>query len=70
MTMVCISYIIFAPEGLSLDNSLAEWLSTKFNYTAISIEYYISIITAAVITLTLLFVFIAKTKQYKTIINN
>ena len=70
MTMVCISYIIFAPEGFSLDNSLAEWLSTKFNYTAISIEYYISIITAAVITLTLLFVLIAKTKQYKTIINN
>lgn len=51
MTMVCSTYILFAPEGFTFDNMIAENLVTywgKFNVSQIS--YIISIGIATIIT--------------------
>lgn len=51
MTMVCTTYIIFAPEGFTFDNIIAEKFSTNFiNSNPTQISYIISIGVATILT--------------------
>lgn len=61
MTMVCVSYIIFAPEGFTFDNNLAEYIVAKYpEWSAITVDYSISIGIAAIVTLTFALLFFKK----------
>ena len=62
MTMVCVTYILFAPEGFTFDNSWAQTLSQYFTtYSVENISYLISILFATVITSIFTFIFYKKT---------
>ena len=51
MTMVCVTYIIFAPEGFTFDNALSSVLMEYYpNMGAVNIEYMISLVIAFAIT--------------------
>ncbi len=66
MTMVCVTYIIFAPEGFTFDNIIAEKLScyvTEYNSSQIS--YTISIGLASFITGIFTIIFFKKTVNKK-----
>ncbi|MDE6716211.1 MAG: hypothetical protein K2J74_07015, partial [Muribaculaceae bacterium] len=61
MTMVSVSYIVYAPEGFTFDNHLAELLAAKFNFAeALKIDYYISIALATIVTGIVTFLFFKK----------
>lgn len=64
MTMVSVSYIIYAPEGFTFDNKLAAMLASKFNFAeALQIDYYISIAIAAIVTLIVTILFFKKASK-------
>lgn len=51
MTMVCVSYIVFAPEGFSFDNYIAKYIVEIMpGLNLITVNYAISIGIAAVVT--------------------
>ena len=51
MTMVCTTYIIYAPEGFTFDNALAEYVAQYCTWTSVmNIDYVISIGLAAIVT--------------------
>ena len=51
MTMVCVSYIVFAPEGFSFDNYIAKYIVEIMpGLNLITVDYAISIGIAAVVT--------------------
>ena len=64
MTMVCVTYIIYAPEGFTFDNSLADYIvsiyPTLANY---SIDYWISISIASIASISFLVLFNKKIKK-------
>ena len=52
MTMVCVTYILFAPEGLSFDNALADYLVAKYpNLEGFSLDYWLSLGIATLVSL-------------------
>lgn len=64
MTMVCVSYIIYAPEGFSFDNLLAEYLVRNFNILQnYNVDYFISIIIASFISFIFTYIFYKKLKN-------
>lgn len=51
MTMVCVSYIIFAPEGFSFDNYLTDFIVARMpQWENIIVNYIISIGIATIVT--------------------
>ena len=64
MTMVSVSYIVYAPEGFSFDNRLAEIIAQKLNDISITqIDYYISLVIAAIVTTVVTFTFFKKIQK-------
>lgn len=52
MTMVCTTYIIYAPEGFTFDNAIARYIVELYpQLSATTIEYVISISIAALVSI-------------------
>ncbi len=53
MTMVCVAYIIFAPEGFSFDNVFSRWICE--NYPSLgdahTFDYYLSVAISVVVAM-------------------
>jgi hypothetical protein len=44
MTMVCTTYIVFAPEGFTFDNLISVWIIDKFpNLNVFTVNYTICV---------------------------
>lgn len=68
MTMVCTTYIIFAPEGFGFDNVWAAKIAESLpQYSVVAIDYAISIGIAVVVTLVLAVCFFKKVAKYKSV---
>ncbi len=51
MTMVCTTYIVFAPEGFTFDNMLSDWIVSKYtNLNVANVNYSICIGIATVVS--------------------
>ena len=58
MTMVCTTYIIFAPEGFTFDNALASYIASVYGKSSVlNIDYAISVGIAVVVTCLFTFLF-------------
>jgi carbon starvation protein CstA len=52
MTMVCVTYILFAPEGFTFDNAFADYLVAKYpNLEGLSLDYWLSLGIATLVSL-------------------
>lgn len=52
MTMVCVTYILFAPEGFAFDNAFADYLVAKYpNLEGLSLDYWLSLGIATLVSL-------------------
>ena len=71
MSMVSITYIIFAQEGFTFDNIFAEYLVNKYGYEdVVNIDYLISLAIATIGTVIMLAFFIKKTIRHKKSLND
>lgn len=67
MTMVSVTYIILAPEGLNFDNNLAQYISETYNISDIYIiDYSISLMIASIATLTICGFFVNMKNKLKS----
>ena len=63
MTMVCTTYIIYAPEGFTFDNSLAEYMVSLWpNLSDCNLDYWISIAIASITSIVFTSIFYKKIK--------
>lgn len=61
MTMVCVTYIIYAPEGFTFDNYITEWISQHVQaFNAQQVNYFFSILIASIISIMLTTLFYKK----------
>lgn len=61
MTMVCTTYIVFAPEGFTFDNVLSDWIVSKYtNLNVANVNYSICIGIATVVSLIFFGIFYKK----------
>lgn len=61
MTMVCVTYIIYAPEGFTFDNYITEWISQHVQaFNAQQVNYFFSIFIASIISIMLTTLFYKK----------
>ena len=66
MTMVCVTYIIFAPEGFTFDNIIADYVVSKYpSFANIRIDYWISIGIASIISAILVLLFYRNIKKHR-----
>ena len=66
MTMVCVTYIIFAPEGFTFDNIIADYVVAKYpSFANIRIDYWISIGIASIISAILVLLFYRNIKKHR-----
>lgn len=71
MSMVCITYIIFAAEGFKFDDNLSLYLCEQFNLSnVVNVDYIMSISIASTVTLIFLFFFYRKLKKTKAMTNS
>ena len=64
MTMVCVTYIIYAPEGLTFDNLIANYIVSSYPMLVdYSIDYWISISIASIVSISFLAIFYKKVKR-------
>lgn len=61
MTMVCTTYIIYAPEGFTFDNLLTDFIVKKYTYlNPISVNYFICIGISAIVSIIFYTIFYKK----------
>ena len=58
MTMVCVTYILFAPEGFTFDNAFADYLVAKYpNLEGLCLDYWLSLGIATLVSLSFVVLF-------------